>query len=842
MRLADWQNTPFTVPLLLIGLLCGWSAYVGWRRRAFPGAAPFALLMAAMAGWALVNLVEKSLVNHDLRRAFSTFVYVFIVTVPGAWLVFAARFSRHQRWLSRRVVGLLFVEPILVLGLVFTNPFHGLFRTATEMRVDGPYVVMVITQGPFFYVNAAYTYLLFAAGAVLLVIGVARRPGGTVARTALVIAGMVVPVLGNAAYVFRLQPLWLSDLTPVFFAVPGLVAAWLLLRVRGFDVLPIARDFVLDCLGDAVFVLDTRCRILDANAPARSLLPDPRGARRQPLGEAFPELGRCLSGGKGTTEVRLFRAGREQFWEVHVQPLADNHMTVGILVRLVEVTERRRAAEARSQLAAIVESSDDAIIGETPEGVITSWNPGAERLFGFSAHEVIGRPVSILVPPDRLEELGAAMERVRKGERVSPLETVRQHKDGTLVEVAVAVSPVRDEQGRLVGASSIARDITDRKQLEEQFRQSQKLEAIGRLAGGIAHDFNNLLTAIMGYAEVVLNLLRPDDPAREMVTQIVRSGERAASLTRQLLAFSRKQLIAPQALDVNAIVRESGKLLRRLLGEDIEFITALHPDLGAVYADPGQLQQVLVNLAINARDAMPAGGRLTITTARAELGEGHPGVPPGFYALLAVGDTGCGMTPEVQRYVFEPFFTTKGVGKGTGLGLATVYGIVKQGGGHIEVESEPGKGSLFRVYLPCADVPIPASDSVREPAPARRGTETVLLVEDEDAVRSLGGRALRGMGYTVLEAGHGVEALRVAEGHRGLIHLLATDVVMPHLSGRQLAERLLPLHPEMKVLYLSGYTDDAVVRHGVRQAEVHFLQKPFTSDTLAQTVREVLDE
>jgi PAS domain S-box-containing protein len=797
MRLADWQNTPFTVPLLLIGLLCGWSAYAGWRRRAFPGAAPFALLMAAMAGWALINLVEKSLVNYDLRQAVSTFVYVFIVTVPGAWLVFAARFSRHERWLSRPVLGLLFVEPVLVLGLVFTNPFHGLFRAATEMRADGPYVVMVITQGPLFYVNAAYTYLLFAAGAVLLVMGVARRPGGTVARTAFVIVGMAVPVLGNAAYVFHLQPPWLSDLTPVFFAVPGLVAAWLLLRVRGFDVLPIARDFVLDGLGDAVFVLDTHYRILDANAPARSLLPDPRGARRQPLAEAFPELGRCLPAwgcsGESTTEIRLLRAGAEQFWEVHVLPLADNDITVGILVRLSEVTERRRAAEARSQLAAIVESSEDAIIGETPEGVVTSWNPGAERLFGFSAHEVIGQPVSILVPPDRAEELGAAMERVRKGERVSPLETVRRRKDGTLVEVAVAVSPVRDEQGRLVGASSIARDITDRKQLEEQFRQSQKLEAIGRLAGGIAHDFNNLLTAIMGYAEVVLNRLGPDDPARDMVGEIVRSGERAASLTRQLLAFSRKQLIALQALDVNAVVRESEKLLRRLLGEDIEFTTVLRDGLGAVYADPGQLQQVLINLAINARDAMPAGGRLTITTARAELGDGHPGLRPGYYVLLAVGDTGCGMTPEVQGHVFEPFFTTKGVGKGTGLGLATVYGIVKQGGGHIEVESEPEKGSLFRVYLPCADVPIPAREPVRKPARDPHGTETVLLVEDEDA-------------------------------------------------GRQLAQRLLPLHPGMKVLYLSGYTDDAVLRHGVRQAEVHFLQKPFTSDTLAQTVRGVLDE
>src|SRR5262245_10773442 len=294
MSLADWQNTPFTLPLLLSGLLCGWAAYVGWRRRAVRGAAHFAVLMAALAGWALVNLVEKSLTNHELRRAVSTVLYLFIVTVPGAWLVFAARFAGQDRWLPPRLVPLLFVEPLLTLVLVFTNRSHGLIHAATEMEVGGPYAVMVITHGPFFYVNAACHWVLFPAAAALLGAGVARQPGRSAGRVAVVLGALAVPALGNAAWVLGVQPRRLTDLTPVYFAVPGLAAAWLLFRIRVFDVLPVARDFVLDCLGDAVFVLDTRNRVLDANLAARSLVPDARCMRKQPLADALPELGPYL--------------------------------------------------------------------------------------------------------------------------------------------------------------------------------------------------------------------------------------------------------------------------------------------------------------------------------------------------------------------------------------------------------------------------------------------------------------------------------------------------------------------------------------------------------------------
>jgi signal transduction histidine kinase len=381
--------------------------------------------------------------------------------------------------------------------------------------------------------------------------------------------------------------------------------------------------------------------------------------------------------------------------------------------------------------------------------------------------------------------------------------------------------------------------------LQEQFHQSQKMEAIGQLAGGIAHDFNNLLTIIKGYSQLSLIELKENDPMREGIEEIKRAADRAADLTRQLLAFSRRQILEMKILDLNTVLRNLDKMLRRVIGEDIELVTLMADDLGRVKTDPGQIEQVIMNLAVNAKDAMPKGGKLTIETANVELDEtyarSHVAVIPGRYAMLSVSDTGVGMTAEVKEQVFEPFFTTKEKGKGTGLGLSTVYGIVKQSGGNIWIYSEPGQGTTFKIYLLRVDEPLEELKEKAEVKGIPRGSETILVVEDEEKVLKLTVQILRGQGYAVLEAPHGDDALLVCEQHEGPIHLMLTDVVMPNMSGLELAKRLKAFHPEMKVLYMSGYTDNAIVHHGVLEKGMNYIQKPFTIEGLARKVREVLD-
>ena len=399
------------------------------------------------------------------------------------------------------------------------------------------------------------------------------------------------------------------------------------------------------------------------------------------------------------------------------------------------------------------------------------------------------------------------------------------------------------ENSRLLLESRRAYD--ELAETQGQLEQAQKMDAIGRLAGGVAHDFNNLLTVILGRTDILLHPLKPEDPTRHGIELIQRTAGRAADLTRQLLAFSRKQVLEPVILDLSAVTTDMKDMLGRLIGEDIALLTTPTPGLGRVKADRGQIEQVIMNLAVNARDAMPQGGRLILETASVDLDDEyvrrHVGARPGPHVMLAVSDTGTGIPHEIQAQIFEPFFTTKEQGKGTGLGLATVYGIVKQSGGYIEVDSEPGQGTTFRIYLPRLDAEAAPVDRSARPATAAGGTETILLVEDEEGVRELARDILRASGYTVLEARNGAEALPLCARHQGPLDMLLTDVVMPRMSGRELAERLAPLRPDLSVLYMSGYTDDAVIRHGVLGAGTAFLQKPFTPAALVLRVRETLD-
>jgi len=533
---------------------------------------------------------------------------------------------------------------------------------------------------------------------------------------------------------------------------------------------------------------------------------------------------------------------------------ANDWVTKGQLKRLLPAIERElREARGRAALRAseasyahLVERAPVGIYRSSPAGRFLSVNAALVRILGYdSAADVLRLDMARDVYADPAERQRLLDRDTYTDREYDDVEATWKRKDGRLLSVQLSVRAVRKGAGEVEYYETFVRDVTEQRRLQQQLVQSQNMEAVGRLAGGIAHDFNNLLTVITSYSDLLLQDLGGEDPKREDVEQVRKAAEGAAALTRQLLAFSRQQVLAPRVVSLSVVVQGVEKMLRRVIGEDVDLVTALDLNVGSVKADVGQLEQVLMNLAVNARDAMPTGGKLTIETANVEHDPDYAREREAAllrrFVMLAVSDTGIGMDEATKARIFEPFFTTKEPGKGTGLGLATVYGIVQQSGGFIWVYSEPGHGTTFKIYLPQVEAPLEGRAVGAAPGDLPRGTETILLVEDAAAVRAVTRQVLERQGYTVLEAAHGAAALQTAAGHPGPIHLLLTDVVMPVLSGRQLADQLARLRPDAKVLYASGYTDDAVVRHGVLEAGISYLQKPFTADSLARKVREVLD-
>jgi PAS domain S-box-containing protein len=623
---------------------------------------------------------------------------------------------------------------------------------------------------------------------------------------------------------------------------------------------------VLDAALDAVIMMDEQGRVVSWNVRAEALF---GWARDEAVGRMLAELiippryreahtrglKRFLSTGEGPVIGRrieltaLRRDGSEFPVELTVTALWEAGAFF-FSAFVADITDRKRAEaalrEAEQRLQHVVSSSPAVLYSLKVDGemLVPTWvSDNIERLIGYTAAEVAGPEwwAERLHPEDRETVMGQIPALLSEGHVAR--EYRFRHKDGAFRWVRDEQVLVQDAAGgrEIVGSWS---DVTEKRSLEAQLLQSQKIDSMGRLAGGVAHDFNNLLGVISGYGELLRKRVTADPRLSKYVEDILKAAERAAGLTRQLLAFSRKQVLQPRILDLNEVVGETERMLRRLIGEDVQLMTVFDEHLGSVRVDPGQIDQILMNLAVNARDAMPRGGRLTIETSNVLVDKAysrqHPGADPGPYVMLSVSDTGQGMTAEVRARAFEPFFTTKEPGKGTGLGLATVHGIVKQSGGHVWLYSEPGKGTTFKIYLPRTDAPaVPAP-----PPPAGeplRGLETILLVEDEGSLRELVRECLEATGYSVLEARHGAEALEICERRPAPIHLLMTDVVMPGMSGRELAERLRASRPEIRILYMSGYTDDAVVLHGVLAEDMAFLQKPFTVESLARTVRDVLD-
>jgi len=560
--------------------------------------------------------------------------------------------------------------------------------------------------------------------------------------------------------------------------------------------------------------------------------------------------GRRRNGSEFPVEISLSPVSTENgmFVLSAIRDISERKRIAEELRRANEELHRRTAeqlGEYRSRLASIIDSSEDAIIGKNLDGTIASWNKGAERIYGYTPEEVVGKHISLLAPTDRPDEIPEILQKTARGESVEHYESVRVTKDGRHLDVSISVSPLRDAKGDIVGASAIARDITAQKRAEGQLQQSQKMEAIGRLAGGVAHDFNNILGIINACTEFLRDRIDPNAESSVYVENIKKATERGSSLTHQLLTFSRTPAIQPCILDLNERLKDISKLLRPLMGDDVEVLVVSKSPSAVVEADPGQLDQVLVNLAVNARDAMPRGGKFILETRAMKFDEAfaeqHQAMAAGRYVLLAISDTGNGMDEATVSRVFEPSFTTKEAGKGTGLGLATVYGIVKQSAGHILVYSEPGHGTTFKIYLPSADhkIGLESKPEVETVAPKRQGT-TILLVEDDEIMRSLTRQLLQEHGYTVVEADDGKSALEWVESHPGPIDLLLTDVVMRHMSGPELVEHLNASHPTLKVVYMSGYTGELIAEREVLQRGITLLEKPFTRTVLLNTIHAAL--
>ncbi len=570
----------------------------------------------------------------------------------------------------------------------------------------------------------------------------------------------------------------------------------------------------------------------------------------QDLGHVYAAFEGFVRGGLFDEEFRVVRPDGSNCW------VWDRAFRVrdseGNIYRIVgsaqDITDRKQAEEAlrvsEERYRSLIQGAPYGIWRATSEGRFLDVNPALVQMLGYRCEaELLGVNIPTDVYSDPAER-ARVIEQIQKQDRIDGFETQWKRKDGTPMMVRISGRAVRDAQGGVACFEAIVENVTERRALEDQLRQAQKMEAIALLAGGIAHDFNNLLTGILGYGELLQRTFSLTDDRRGKAEEIVRAALQGRSLTHQLLLFSRKQVLRLGVVDLNAVIDETDHMLRRLIGEDIELLTFLEPNLGNIKSDPGQLAQVIINLALNSRDAMPRGGKFTIQTANVDLVESDtrllPGLEPGRYIVLTVIDTGSGMDAATQARIFEPFFTTKPLGEGTGLGLSTVYGIIQQSGAHITVSSTPGQGTAFKVYFPRVQEALAVAKPRRGQRKLRFGSGTILVVEDNDIARELTCEFLENAGYTILRARSGAEALQLSQQHEGPIHLLLTDVVLPGMNGHDLAGRLARLRTEMKLLYMTGYADDRIPSPGSFETVVALIQKPFSQGELASKVKQVL--
>jgi len=815
----------------------------------------YALLLAAIAHWSIIYAWELTAGELAYKVLVLKIKYLGVCAIPAIWIGFVLDFVGAERARIRQAVRVLAIFSAVMLALAWTDGWHHWFWGPMTVDSSGPFELL-IGRGPGFYVNIIYTYAALWSGIGILGTRAFQSPYLYARRCGILILATLLPWLGNLVFLMEADSVANIDPTPFLFTCTGVGAVVAVFRYRMLDPIPALSDAMVENLGDGVLVVDPQGRLADLNRAAQAILGRQAGdVAGHPIDVALPgwSLARLTRGVEDLAIV--VPGGTPRTFETQTVPIrGDDDAPAGFMVLLHDVTERRAAAttirESEQRYRQLVENAHDLIFTCDLDGHLRSINRAGLAMTGFTREEVVGRSVRDLVGGDTRHRIDELLRAAREGSALGPIEVSITHKSGRRIPLEVA-SWIQNTDGGVRTVQAIARDLTARERYEEQLRQSQKMEAVGKLAAGIAHDFNNLLTAILGFTDIAERQLPADSQTRPPLAQIRKSGQQAAALTRQLLAFARRQILQPVVLDLNGAISDLGTMLSRLLGEDVSVCYSLAPDVRHVKVDLAQIQQVIVNLAVNARDAMPRGGELRIETANvavgaaaavaavAAAGPAPAALPAGDYVSLAVSDTGQGIADDVLGHIFEPFFTTKAMGQGTGLGLATVHGIIKQSGGDIAVKTQPGFGTTFTIYLPATDAPLPVDDSVVL-ADARTAVPgTVLLIEDDDAVREFASEVLKSRGWRVVEAPSPAEALTIASEGIESFDVVVTDVVMPGLSGGELADKLEQIRPGLPVLFVSGYADAEVIGRGQLRAGRQLLSKPFTGAELAYRVQEL---
>lgn len=804
------------------------------------------LLLLGMAEWTLTNALELGSVGFEAKLFWYKLQYLGMALMPLLWLLYVLQYSGRGHWIRPPLLIALSIVPLIILVLAYTNQWHGLMWTDMRLASSSPFSSLQRTREIGFWLHVGYIYLVVSVAFWFLLQMLVRSH--TLYRWQMValLGAALLPASIGLLDIVGIFPPNAIDPVALTFGLPGLLIAWGIFRLRLGDIVPVAREVVIESMRDGVLVLDGAGHVLDLNPVARQLVgKTSKEVIGHSLSEVWPELAGHISRLEREPK-KVFQEHDRSVFDVYLSPILDwrSHQ-VGQTLVLHDVTEYKRIEEALRRAErekALVLDSISELVTYLDQDMRVIWtNRTAAGYVGERPEDLVGRFCYQIwfkrdTPCDDCPAARALLTGQSQGGQMV-------NSDQRVLDVRGY--PVRNQEGHVVGAVEVALDVTEHESLERQFLRAQKMEAVGRLAGGVAHDFNNLLTAISGYTSLLLDDPEVTESQRSDLGEIAIASNRAAILTRQLLAFARKQMLRPQVLDLNVLIGDLVKMIERLIGEDIELTTELDPALGAVRADPGQIEQIVMNLVVNARDAMPEGGQLILTTANVDLDwdavHQQVDMQPGSYVVLSLRDTGAGMPPEVMAHLFEPFFTTKEVGQGSGLGLSTVYGIVRQHDGHIMAQSEPEQGTTFQIYLPRIDhaTMLPVSNSTVEES--LKGSETILLVEDENAVRVLTRTILTQLGYRVLEASSGAEALVLSKAHPRSIDLLLTDVIMPGMNGRRLAQELLQSRPNTRVLYISGYTDGWIGCQSMVDADQPLLQKPFTPGILARKVREVLE-